>query len=719
MSTATGWTAMRLLDLLYAPCAGVIEVRAKPVHDGNGSPRCFLAHDDAHRLTQFVGNHLHGHHVFFGVATRRDASSGMLHNCAELPAMFCDLDFKHTPEAVARERLYEFPLPPSAVVLSGNGLHVYWMLREPLLLPDPGECTRAKSLLRRLAHVLGADLQSAEPAHCLRLPGTLNPKYDPPRQARLDHLADEAELQYHASEFDDLLPPEPVETRSNGAFVAPETIRDGERNATLYKLARSLKAKRLDPDSIRAALHVENRKKCAPPLPDDEVDRMIEHAWTQPDRAAFLPKGTPTPRRAREADDDTTPLLTPFEIITPRASFITTYIEYASMRTDAPLEAHEAMAFGILSALAFPIRLPIATNLNGWPLVLWFLYLVNSTEGRKTTTLDLAVDEIRVVLGDAALIHWEGSPQGLLQKLQSRDGLASVFKRDEYSGLMAQMNRGGHLAGLPQLLIKAHDGAVLENIRTKKKGADGATHTDTDRVEHPYLVQLAAAPWDAFCERATLDNVLDGFVARFVIVVGAASGRALPMVTDAILAAGTAVYDHAQAYHQRAQTIQSVVMGPHVLASQWALEQAYRDRATASARPDAAGPSLKRLAETALKLAALLALDEATGTVLTIHDAHFRVATQITDRWLVHALRLIEALGRTTFQKNCEAILTSVQARPSGLPLSTLYRMHRQLKEKDFNEILGALETQEQIVIDKPETGRGRPALIVRPWRAR
>ena len=53
-----------------------------------------------------------------------------------------------------------------------------------------------------------------------------------------------AELQYYASEFEELLPPEPVET-TTGPFVAPERIRDGDRNETLYKLARSLKTKGL------------------------------------------------------------------------------------------------------------------------------------------------------------------------------------------------------------------------------------------------------------------------------------------------------------------------------------------------------------------------------------------------------------------------------------------------------------------------------------------
>src|SRR5690606_26258741 len=150
------------------------------------------------------------------------------------------------------------------------------------------------------------------------------------------------------------------------------------------------------------------------------------------------------------------------------------YVEYASERTDAPPEAHELMAAGMLSALAGPgVRLPLASKPRGYSLCLWTGYVVNSTDGRKTTTLDLAADLLRDVLGDEALIPWEGSPQGLIQKLQARDGKAAVFLRDEYSGLLAQINRGGHMAGLEQTFIRAFDGGRLENIRTRKKTSSG------------------------------------------------------------------------------------------------------------------------------------------------------------------------------------------------------------------------------------------------------
>src|SRR5258706_598382 len=86
----------------------------------------------------------------------------------------------------------------------------------------------------------------------------------------------------------------------------------------------------------------------------------------------------------------------------------------------------------------------------------------------------------------------------------------------------APMNRsGGHMAGLAQVFIKAFDGGVIENIRTRKQKENGAFASDTDRVEQPYLPKLTASTWDSFTQRCTIDNVLDGYLARFTFVTGA------------------------------------------------------------------------------------------------------------------------------------------------------------------------------------------------------
>ncbi len=56
------------------------------------------------------------------------------------------------------------------------------------------------------------------------------------------------------------------------------SIVEGQRNETLFKLACSLRGKGLSEPAIRAALIEENRARCSPPLPDDEVRRIAGSA---------------------------------------------------------------------------------------------------------------------------------------------------------------------------------------------------------------------------------------------------------------------------------------------------------------------------------------------------------------------------------------------------------------------------------------------------------
>jgi hypothetical protein len=333
-TSSTPRSGTAFFDALFAGSDGLLELRAF-ARDGTLCGRAWLNPSDQHALMHFVGAHLNDN-IFFGVAPRRDDSGGALTNCSALGALFVDLDFKVTPEAEARRRIAECPLPPSAVIHSGGGLHVYYLLREPVTLQDPTDCATAYSLLRRLAHFLRADLQAAEPARILRVPGSSNFTYDPPRQARVETL--DAECRYNVSEFDEVLPPEPVEAHRT-SFVAPETILDGARNGTLFKEARSLKAKNFSRAALAAALHAENREKCDPPLPDEEVERIIASAWSQPDRAAFTQNGRAHSRRDEALTDGPTAAPDPsvtFQIVTPPESFITQYIQYAQLRTDAP-----------------------------------------------------------------------------------------------------------------------------------------------------------------------------------------------------------------------------------------------------------------------------------------------------------------------------------------------------------------------------------------------
>lgn len=124
--------------------------------------------------------------VWFAVcpfpAGRRKASRAL-----RLPALFADLDLgKLTPEAVEAiltKISKVLGAAPAVVVDSGGGRHPYWPLADP---PSGDEAAvllrRFGVLVQRVAAEQGG---TADPvydlARVLRVPGTTNTKYDPPR----------------------------------------------------------------------------------------------------------------------------------------------------------------------------------------------------------------------------------------------------------------------------------------------------------------------------------------------------------------------------------------------------------------------------------------------------------------------------------------------------------------------------------------------------------
>ncbi len=167
--------ASDVLAAIFDGCDGLIEFRALPSKD-----RTFVAVADmSAAAAQFCQSRCH-EDLYFGVATRRSDRDGSLANCQHLGALFVDIDYENISEKDARVRLDRCPCSPSFIVQSGGGLHVYWLLREPLDLTTEADAARA--VLRRLAGYLGGDLQAAEPARILRVPGTLNHKYQPARR---------------------------------------------------------------------------------------------------------------------------------------------------------------------------------------------------------------------------------------------------------------------------------------------------------------------------------------------------------------------------------------------------------------------------------------------------------------------------------------------------------------------------------------------------------
>lgn len=289
--------ARQVLDAIQRNCEGIVELRALPLRG-----QVFAARDDLTALQRFVATHRDTQNLYWAVATRKDATSGRTENCRQLGSLFADLDFSKHSEAHLRARLERFPLPPSVVIHSGGGLHVYFILASPLDVDGVREATPAggmvKSLLRRLALALDGDLVVAEAARVLRIPDTFNLKRDTPARVRLETFA--PDRCYPIEQIAAVLPHEPapviVRTPRTLRLLATRESRDRcERGrAYLAAMGAAVEGQAGDSHTYRAACWLVNdldlsdgealdllcewNRSCVPPWTEGELLAKVAHA---------------------------------------------------------------------------------------------------------------------------------------------------------------------------------------------------------------------------------------------------------------------------------------------------------------------------------------------------------------------------------------------------------------------------------------------------------
>lgn len=110
-----------------------------------------------------------------------------------------------SPE-MARKWLAEFALKPSIIIKSGGGIQVYWLLKEAA---EGDDLWRVKAINKALVELFtieidgrkyGADMQSVDLARILRIPGSSNIKYTPPRPCEISWWR--PEIRYTLDDFD-------------------------------------------------------------------------------------------------------------------------------------------------------------------------------------------------------------------------------------------------------------------------------------------------------------------------------------------------------------------------------------------------------------------------------------------------------------------------------------------------------------------------------------
>ncbi|MBT5711723.1 hypothetical protein HOI71_11815, partial [Candidatus Poribacteria bacterium] len=128
--------------------------------------------------------------AYFGVhpttSKRGPNQRARVNDIAAINTVYADIDSDPSGgKEAALQHVRGLSTCPSVVVDSGGGYHCYWLLARTFAIASDAERERAKRLQRAWAVCVGGDPAASDLARVLRLPGTLNHKYDPARPVRI------------------------------------------------------------------------------------------------------------------------------------------------------------------------------------------------------------------------------------------------------------------------------------------------------------------------------------------------------------------------------------------------------------------------------------------------------------------------------------------------------------------------------------------------------
>jgi hypothetical protein len=611
---------------------------------------------------------------------------------------------------------------PSVVVESSPERYQgYWILEEPI---DP---ELAEDGSRRIAYYHkddGVDKSGWDLTQLLRVPFTHNFKYKPAAAVKVvtatnnTYVLRDFEGYPPAKGFEYLEVPLPdVSDLDADALLQKNRTEINPRAWTLYyeapkddwsKALWQLELLLFESGFSREEVFVVVQQSACNKYRRD--DRDVRLLWKEVCRAQVYLK-TESVRKPETDAVSMGSILTDAERqwVVDNPSIVEEYVEWAKTLGDAAWQYHQAGAFVALSALtAARVRLPTSYGI----LIpnLWFMILADTTLTRKTTAMDIAMDMIMEIDPDCMLAT-DGSIEGLFTSLGGRPGRASIFLRDEFSGLLEAMTKKEYMAGMSETLTKLYDGKYQKRVLRR----------EIIEVRDPVLILFAGGIRTRIHELLRIEHVSSGFIPRFIFI-GAESDitklRALgPPTDDNILAKEKLkdgfreIYNH---YHQEVAVTHadktSLVQkrwDATLEEEAWVRYNTYEADLVSvgleSNMADILTPTFDRMAKSGLKMAVLLAAARQRNESLLVEEGDVIRAFYYIEQWAQHTLNLIANIGKNANERQLDKVLGTIKRRP-GVSRSVLMQNHH-LTSRDATLVFETLEQRGQVV--KEKRGRG------------
>lgn len=195
--------------------------------------------------------------IYFGVCPR-SGKDGKKTAVRTLNCLWVDLDAKDflggkTEIAGMWPRVLGESRAPSMVIDSGHGYHLYWLLKEPVTIPDREAVQRCESVMRGLGGALNGD-HTHNLDRLLRLPGSVNIKV-PAIPVRCQIIEWNVHRRYELANFSGFkaapVPMDDIEVYFQGVLVCPplKSVRVPKQIKRLIFLGREAEPKRYPSNS--------------------------------------------------------------------------------------------------------------------------------------------------------------------------------------------------------------------------------------------------------------------------------------------------------------------------------------------------------------------------------------------------------------------------------------------------------------------------------------
>jgi len=206
-------------------------VDADPIPTIGAAPRKMHEYFSVHPLAEVPKTNKQG------ASTEPHRVRGRIEHVAAINCLFADMDTKDFSSVAAmRDHIKAIQPKPSAVVSTGNGVHLYWFLDQPFpIYNHPENLKRAMSLQYRWQKYTKSDPGAKDLARVLRVPGSDNWKGGKQKACRFRHL--DLNKPYTLAELESHLP---LETTGTLPKTEIKAIADPKTEARKAKLALSL-----------------------------------------------------------------------------------------------------------------------------------------------------------------------------------------------------------------------------------------------------------------------------------------------------------------------------------------------------------------------------------------------------------------------------------------------------------------------------------------------